>query len=115
MKVFVISRSQKFFLSKQIFIFISRSFFMQFCATQKLMISIFSVKLDPWQRYTPLPPYKKVLYRAAISIFALALRSQLSPGAVCSCVPPFYCISLNAARGLISRDIAQNLIKSTVK
>ena len=38
-----------------------------------------------------------MLFRAAISIFALDLRSQWSQGAVCPCLQhlrPFYCISL---------------------
>ena len=68
----------------------------------------------------PTPPIqKKVLYRAAISRFALDLRSQWSTGAVCSCLRhlrPFVLYhskeylrkggGYNAARGLISWDIA---------
>ena len=45
------------------------------------------MKLDLWQRYTPPPLIQKVLYRAASSSFALDLRSQWSPGVVCSLRP----------------------------
>ena len=73
----------------------------------------------PWN-YTPgsvipHPPYKKMLYRAGISSYALDLCSQWSPGALCSCLRhlrPFLLYQskigrgYNVARGLISRDIA---------
>ena len=61
-----------------------------------------------------------MLYRAATSSFALDLRSQWSPGAVCSFLRhlrPFLLYQsrkfiwgggYNAARSLISRDIADN-------
>ena len=66
------------------------------------------VKLDHWQLYTPPLPIQKVHYRAAIS--------WCSPRAVCSCIRhlrPFILNQskkiwggYNAARGLISRNIA---------
>ena len=70
------------------------------------------MKLDLWQRNTPTPPYT-MLFSAAISISALSGRRGRYAHAYGICVP-FYCISLknmegggyNAARGLISRDIA---------
>ena len=75
-----------------------------------------SVKIDPWHRFTPIPPYKKVLYRAALS----GRRGRYAH--VYGICAPFYCISLkiyiyvglgyNAARGLIIRDIANLTLKN---
>ena len=51
-----------------------------------------------------------MFFSAAISSFALDLRSQWSPGAVCSCLRhlrPFYCISLKKyMRGEYDRGIS---------
>ena len=51
-----------------------------------------------------------MLFSAAISSFALDLRSQWSPGAVCSCLRhlrPFYCISLKKyMRGEYDRGLS---------
>ena len=55
------------------------------------------MKLDSWQRYTP-PPYKKVLYSAAISISALGRRRGRHAHAYGICAP-FYCISLKKIFG----------------
>ena len=56
--------------------------------------------------YPPPPPNKNVLYRAPLSVLA---------GAVCSCLrnlqsKKYIWGGYNAARGLISRDIAPNMI-----
>jgi hypothetical protein len=50
------------------------------------------MKLDPWQGYTP-PPYKKVLYRAAVSG---RWGRYIHAYGICA---PFYCISLKNIYG----------------
>ena len=71
----------------------------------KAKIWVISREIRPLAALYPPPPYKKVLYRAAISSFALSGRRGRYAHAYGICTS-FYCISLNAARGLISRDIA---------
>ena len=71
------------------------------------------MKLQPWQRYTPRPPcFIGLRSRASLSITVVSGGRYAHAYGICA---PFYCISLknitgrvgyNAARGLISRDIA---------
>ena len=70
------------------------------------------MKLDPWRRYTP-PPIQKMLNRAAITSFALSGRRgryAFAPLSIVS-IKKIYIFFLGggryAAKGLISRDIAQ--------
>ena len=47
---------------------------------------VISREIRPLAALYPSLPYKKVLYRAVISSFDLDLRSQWTPGLVCSCL-----------------------------
>ena len=51
-----------------------------------LCILVISREIRPLAALYPLPSIQKMVYSAAISSFALDLRSQWSPGAVCSCL-----------------------------